>query len=854
MAGVLGERDRLQQAMNRELERRVKERTDQLQGANERLAGALHAKQAAAEQLEDQLRFASALLDTIPSPLFYKDDQGVYRDCNRAFAREILGVEREDVIGKTLFELPGSIPADLARLYHQKDMELLSTGGKQSYEATVRVCGGGDRHFLFHKAVFTDAEEQAVGLIGVMLDIHDRKEAEQSIRDHRERLRVVLESILDGVVTTGANGAIRSLNPAAERLLGMPAADAEGRAASEILSIRDNNSDLQIENPTEWALNTTQADREMLADLVLTGADGVDRPVSLTASLIGEEGVVLTFRDETELRAHRREKQRLLVDLRERVKELNCLVQLSQVVEEPGISLEDLMEQAVAILPAAYRFSEQAGAEIVLDDQTYATRPCPPQAPTQSANLQVCGQTVGWVRVFYSGRLPATDGEDIFLPSERVMLDAFTERLGRIAERKRYERELAEVRAAVDGAADGILLLGSDGKPRYSNHAFRELFHCMTEELGCEAPQCLFARESDAEEVAAVIEQEDSWRKELPLQTCTGKGFTGHLRITPVLNRDHRIGTLIAVADVTRQRHLEEQVRNAQKLSAVGQLAAGIAHEINTPTQFVGDNLRFLQEDLSAVLARLVQLRKEIGLDDRQRTAGGEAEELSLVRRTLEEMDLDYLEEEVPDALSQSLEGVERIASIVGAMKDFSHSSGPTEWSQVDLARMVRSTVTIARNEWKYCAKLELDLPEDIPPVPCLADDISQVLLNLLTNAAQAIREKTGDEGDKGCITIAAGVQEDQVEIRVTDTGGGIPEDIRPRVFEPFFTTKEVGDGTGQGLSIAYATVVEAHGGSIGFTTEVGEGTTFIVQLPLRQDGQADEAIAAGNVEESGDE
>ncbi len=844
MAATLGQREHQQQSMNRELKQRVNERTAELKKANRRLAEILREKQATAAELEQQFCFAAALRDTIPSPLFYKDSEGVYRDCNRAFAEDIIGLPRDQIVGRTLFDLPIRIPSDLAAKYHQKDLDLLASGGRQSYEGLVKTTGGELRHHLFHKAVFKNSDGKAVGLIGVMLDIHDRKEAEKTVCEQREHLRIVLASILDGVITVSSDGVIRSINPAAERILGSSRRD-EGRPAVEVVRIRDENSGKCIEEPLEWALHTSQADRDLLTDLVLTGVDGVDRPISLTASRIDEDGIVLTFRDETELRTHRREKQRLLVDLRERVKELDCLVQLSHIVEEPGITLERIIEQCVHVLPAAYRYPEQAGSEIALDGQTHATGECLPGSPTQSADLHVCGQVRGWVRVFYPETILGAEDQEVFLPSERVMLDAFAERLGRIAERKHHERELLEIRAAVDGASDGIMLLNAEGNVHYCNEAFRELFDCKTREMGCEAPLCLFGREDNVR-IADIAERGVRWQAERLLETCAGKSFTGDVRVTPVLDSDERIGTLIAVADVTHRRRLEEQIRNAQKLTAVGQLAAGIAHEINTPTQFVGDNLHFLQEDLIAALARLAELRSQLGDGDIQasRAAVGEADALALTRRVLREIDLDYLEQEVPDALSQSLEGIERIASIVAAMKDFSHSRGSGEWSQVDLGRMIQSTVTLTRNEWKYCAEIELDVSDDLPLVPCLANDISQVFLNLLTNAAQAIKDVSQEGDERGRITISVRRDGSQVEVRVTDTGSGIPEDIHSKVFEPFFTTKEVGEGTGQGLSIAHATVVEGHGGFIGFTTEVGQGTTFIVQLPLERAKSGEELVS----------
>jgi signal transduction histidine kinase len=193
-----------------------------------------------------------------------------------------------------------------------------------------------------------------------------------------------------------------------------------------------------------------------------------------------------------------------------------------------------------------------------------------------------------------------------------------------------------------------------------------------------------------------------------------------------------------------------------------------------------------------------------------------------------------YALEQIPKAIEQSLEGVNRIVEILQAMRTFSHPGGE-EKIPTDINEAIRSTVTVARNEWKYVANLETDLNPDLPPVPCFSGEINQVLLNLIVNAAQAITAALQESPDQtmGIITVSTYQEEKMAVIRISDTGSGIPEEIRSRIFEPFFTTKEVGQGTGQGLSIAHAIIVEKHGGSLTFETEEGKGTTFFVRLPI---------------------
>ena len=207
---------------------------------------------------------------------------------------------------------------------------------------------------------------------------------------------------------------------------------------------------------------------------------------------------------------------------------------------------------------------------------------------------------------------------------------------------------------------------------------------------------------------------------------------------------------------------------------------------------------------------------------------------LEATRQAREEMDWEYLAEEIPTALSQSRDGVQRVSNIVRAMKEFSHP-GSKERQPEDLNRIIANTITVAGSEWKYVAELETNFDQNLPPLNCLSDELGQVFLNLLTNAAQAISAKLGDHPDeKGKIRVNTRLDGQWAEIRIADSGNGIPEAARDRVFDPFFTTKEVGKGTGQGLAICHG-VVEKHGGSLGFETETGQGTTFIVRLPIAE-------------------
>jgi signal transduction histidine kinase len=274
-------------------------------------------------------------------------------------------------------------------------------------------------------------------------------------------------------------------------------------------------------------------------------------------------------------------------------------------------------------------------------------------------------------------------------------------------------------------------------------------------------------------------------------------------------------------------RRLELELRQAEKLRAVGQLAAGIAHEINTPIQFVGDSVHFLRSAFGSILESTLRGRALLTALDAGADIGDARE---AYRASLEEADADYLLDEAPKAFSHAVEGLNRVAQIVTAMKEFGRPD-QRDKTVADINRCVESTLTVAHNELKYAADVTVDLG-NLPLIACYPGDLSQVVLNLLVNAAHAVSDRFG-VNERGRIRVETRHEGDSVVIRISDTGSGIAEEHRARLFEPFFTTKALGRGTGQGLAISRSIVVEKHGGSLSFRTELGVGTTFEVRLPI---------------------
>jgi PAS domain S-box-containing protein len=305
----------------------------------------------------------------------------------------------------------------------------------------------------------------------------------------------------------------------------------------------------------------------------------------------------------------------------------------------------------------------------------------------------------------------------------------------------------------------------------------------------------------------------------------TGMARTVRTSKVPLRDENGEVIGIIGVGfDITERKVAEQRLAASEHLESIGRLAAGVAHEINTPIQYLNDSVYFIRDAMQDLLAHNAKLAA------------------MLPEPPEPDEDIEDLRKDLPPALDRVVEGLARIAEIVRSMKEFSHVD-QREMARVDLNRAINSTLIIARTEYKYIAELETEFA-DLPLVTCHGGQINQVVLNLVVNAAHAIADRNKAQGssEKGVITVKTRIEDGFAVISIGDTGGGIPEAIRKRIFEPFFTTKEVGRGTGQGLSIAH-NVINAHGGKLDFVTEMGKGTTFNVRLPL--DVAAEESAVA---------
>lgn len=402
-----------------------------------------------------------------------------------------------------------------------------------------------------------------------------------------------------------------------------------------------------------------------------------------------------------------------------------------------------------------------------------------------------------------------------------------------ISDRKHIEQEQKKLATAVQQTDEIVLITDLSGSIEYVNPAFEKITGYTSEEAIGKNPRILKSGQHSPdfyENIWSTLAKGRVWRGRLANRRKDGSEYIAEATISPIRDQQGELTNFVGVQrDISHEIALEKNLRQAQKLEAMGTLAGGIAHEIKTPVQFVSSNLAFTMEsfpDLTEYITRCADLMKQSSKEDTT---------FLEILQLYEDKDITYLLEEIPLALQQSQDGINQVSKIVLSMKQFAH---PGEEGKVDmdLNDALNNTATVCRNEWRYIAEMEFHLDPSLPHVACHRSEVNQVFLNIIVNAAHAIGSTENAEAGKGKISINTRLLNQYVEVSIADNGGGIPVSIRERVFDPFFTTKEPGKGTGQGLAIAHSIIKEKHGGELTFESVEGSGTTFYIRFPLQNE------------------
>jgi PAS domain S-box-containing protein len=806
------------------------------------------------------------LVEAIPDLVWLKNLDGVYLGSNPTFER-FFGATAADIIGKTDYDF---VDKDLADFFRAHDRKAMEKDGPSINEEWLTFASGG-YHGLFEtiKTPLRDTNGEVIGVLGISRDITERKRAEEELRQTSQFLTSLITHANAPIIVWDPEFRITQFNQAFERLTGLEDVGVIGRPLT-ILFPPD-----RVASTMEYIRQSSYAGAQWeTVEIPIQHVDGSVKTVLWNSAGIQDQDgnkIIATIAQGQDITERKRAEEALFSSNRtlKAIKESGRTLVRAQdersYINSVCKILVDMCGYAMAWVGIPYQDENKSvkpigswGAGegylesilITWDDSETSNGPTGNAIKTRQLQISRDIATDPAMTPWRTEAMGRNFGSSIAFPlcNDDVCLGALS-----IYARKADAFDAAEIDLLAELAND--LAFGITSLRRKEEHRKAEAELRANEELLRNILIGIKAGIIIIDPSTFTIVEANTIAGEIlgtPVEDIVGKPCSGikwhrgkdGLRVEEcpllrgnIINEEFRIerpdgsivpvvktvisvrrsGTLLfyeIIFDMTARKDLERQLMLAQRLESIGGLAAGIAHEINTPIQFVGDNLSFLE----GAFADLITIVKEYGGHSKPAKA---------------RQNLEFILEEVPKALTQSREGVTRIAGIVSSMKRFSHVGGD-EKSLLDIPNAIQNTLTISRNEWKYRAEIQLDLDSSARFLSCIPGEFNQVLLNLLVNASHAVSEKyKGLDGEKGTITIKTRRDGDWFELSVTDTGCGIQEQNLHRIFDPFFTTKEVGKGTGQGLAFCHDIVVKKHSGTITATSKPGEGATFTLRFPL---------------------
>lgn len=514
---------------------------------------------------------------------------------------------------------------------------------------------------------------------------------------------------------------------------------------------------------------------------------------------------------------------------------------------------ESLHFEQVADVAAAEALLKNRPFDAILLDLTHRNHPASSVLPPSFWAVAQSLPVIALCEDEADGEKALLSGAAEFLLRPHLTGFAFRRALHHVTERSRYQADIKSLRDEIlhhqritdalsasqnrmmainECLYEGILVFDEHGYIALSNPAADRLLGDGHKLTSRPLDQVLRLKEggraiafAEGSLLQVIRSSQGTQNDDAVIELTDGRNLAVAYACSPLLEKDGVQGAILSVRDIGAFKQAQRDALQSSKLASVGSLAAGIAHEINTPIQYIGDNIGFLSDAFGALAALLARAERLLGEQPAHEAA------MAAFAAAKADLDADYLLENIPEATRQSLEGVAQVARIVLAMKEFSHP-GERAKTEEDVNRAIENTLAVSRNEWKYLVKIETDLAADLPRIHCLAGELNQVFLNLIVNATHAIEE--ADRGRDGKIVIRTRRQGDHVEIIVEDNGVGMSETVRSQIFDPFFTTKRVGKGTGQGLAICRDVVVSKHGGRILVDSTPGVGSRFSVILPIK--------------------
>ena len=772
------------------------------------------------EKLNKEQYLFQLFMDNIPESIYFKDKKGRFLKINKTSAQRVGLNDPSEAVGKTDYDF---FDKKTARQSERENLQLLKTGNISKKEKLKLYRDGIKRWIESTKIPMKDKEGNINGIFGITRDITERKEWEEKIKQSEERFRTITQTATDAILGINEKGKITVWNEAAHRIFGYSQEEAIGKDIHALI-VPGKYKDVAYKGMKKFFRIGKGNILSKTLELSALKKDGTEIPIELAISKVksgntwNATGIIRDISDRKKYENRLKDKEKRFNDLIKfatigyyRLDENGeILIANPALVNILGYnSSEDILTQKTEDLFADLTKRKRLLHILKNEEKVYGFEDKWKRQDNSVIDTRESVWTIKDINnnfVYYEGVL-----EDITEQNQLMEI---------------LQESESKYRTLLDRLNEAVYLI-ADNKFELVNNKFLELLEIDYEDVFSEdfkltdfvAPKDRNLILERQKELIRQNKKSDNY--EFTLITKNGNEKEVEISVT-FMDYKGKKGTQGILRDLTAHKQMETQIRHSQKMEAVGTLAAGIAHEINTPSQFINDNLSFLRNafnDLKPILTL-------------QQTTNAETINTVKLKELAEKADLDFLLEEIPSAIDQSADGIQRIAKIVGAMREFAHE-GPKEKIRTDLHKLIESTITISKNTWKYAAELKTDFDKNLPAIVCLPNEFNQVIVNMIVNASHAIEDKFQDTGGKGLIIITTRKMGESVEIKISDNGNGIPEHVISKIFDPFFTTKEVGKGTGQGLAIAYDIIVQKHGGKIFVDSKVGKGTTFNISLPI---------------------
>jgi len=781
----------------------------------------------AEQALAQERDLLGTLMDNLPDYIYFKDRQSRFLRINRAHTKAFGLSDPGQAVGKTDFDF---FAAEHAQQAYNDEQEVITTGKPMTAKEEKETWPDGRVTWVSTiKMPFRDANGAIIGTFGVSRDITERKRAEKALEERTAYLNTLIEISPVGIAVLDNEERVQMCNPAFERLFLYSRQEMQGFNLDELIIPTELVSEAEsLTKQTLGGASVHATSRRRRKDGTLVDVEIYAVPLVMDDKPLGFLGLYQDITERKQAEQALAQERDLLGTLMDNLpdyiyfKDRQSRFVRTNMAHAKAFGLS---EPGQAVGKTDFDFFTAEHAQQAYNDEQEVITTGKPMTAKEEKETWPDGR-VTWASTI---KMPFRDVNGAIIGTFGVSRDT--------TERKRAEEALRtseeRYRELFENASDLVFTTDLKGRLTSLNRVAEQTLGYSREEAAqMNLRQLVDPRHWQRVEQTRerLLAGDSAVTLELEITAKDGRRVVLEVNPRLIYKGGKPVGMQGIGRDITGRDEREMELRHAQKLESVGRLASGIAHEINTPIQFVGDNTRFVQDSfrgLQTLLSKYQELR------DAAASGAVSPDLLATVRRVEEESDCAYLLEEIPKALTQTLDGVTRVATLVRAMKDFAHPESK-EKAAADLNKALLSTLIVARNELKCVADVETDLG-NLPPVVCNISDLNQVFLNLLVNAAHAIGDVKGTR-KKGKIRVRTVAEGKTVLVTITDTGCGIPEGIRTKVFDPFFTTKGVGRGTGQGLAIARSVVVERHKGTLTFESEVGKGTSFYVRLPVESE------------------